>query len=139
MGRAPGKPKKLPPDTPDLAGVLDLAGTFWLVAGEYLEALRHYEDAVAVFPQSTRFLGGWGYALGKLGRHAEAVVIQRRAVAVEPQNAGLLSDHGWTLVESGEPAEAEAVLQLAVRLAPPEHERPRNNLEQLRRMRRPDR
>jgi Flp pilus assembly protein TadD len=57
------------------------------------------------------------------------VTIQRRALALAPNNPELLNDLGWALTENGEFEEAEQVLRQAVALAPPDYDRPRNNLE----------
>ncbi|MDA1278178.1 MAG: tetratricopeptide repeat protein, partial [Verrucomicrobia bacterium] len=92
-----------------------------------------YEAACSAFPKSGLLLGGWSYSLAKLGRLDEAVTIQRRAVALDPDNPEVLSDLGWALIESGGFAEAEEVLRKAVALSPPDYDRPRHNLEELRR------
>jgi len=44
----------------------------------------------------------------------------------------LLNDLGWTLYQAGYPEEAEAALEKSVRLAPPDYELARKNLEEVR-------
>ncbi len=120
-------------DTPDLEEIIDKAGTCLLDEKDFREAHKLYEAACATFPKSTRLLGGLGYTLAKLGRHAEAVEIQRRALALDPDDSELLNDLGWTLTEHGQYHEAEQVLQKAVALAPPDYDLPRKNLVEMRR------
>jgi tetratricopeptide (TPR) repeat protein len=124
---------RLPEDTPDLEEILDRAGTC-LIEEAHFEAARSFlEGACAMFPKSTLLLGGLSYSLAKLGRHDQTAAILRRAVAVDPDNPELLNDLGWALAENGQYGEAERLLQQAVDLAPPEYDRPQNNLEEVRR------
>ncbi|MBI2925073.1 MAG: tetratricopeptide repeat protein [Verrucomicrobia bacterium] len=125
---------KLAKDTPDLEVIIDKAGAFLLEADDFDEARQLYEAACAAFPVSTRLLGGLGYSLAKLGRREEAVAIQRRALALDRDNPDLLNDLGWALTENSQYEEAERVLQRAVTLAPAEDDWPRNNLEEVRRL-----
>ena len=124
---------KLPADTEDLEQIIDKAGTFLTEAKDFELASTLYEAACSAFPKSGLLLGGWSYSLAKLGRLDDAVTIQRRAVALDPDNPEVLSDLGWALIESGGFAEAEEVLRKAVALSPPDYDRPRHNLEELRR------
>ena len=122
---------KLPKDTEDLEVILDKAGICLLDQDHYDIARSLYNKGCEVFPDSTLLLGGLGYSLANLGQTDQAVTIQRRVVSLDPENPELLNDLGWALVETGQYEEAEQVLQKAVDLAPPEYDRPQNNLEEV--------
>ena len=120
----------IPPDTADLAEIIDKAGDFLINAGNNARAERLYHAAVSAFPAAATLHSGLGYCASKLGRKPEALAHARTAVALEPENAVLLCDLGWSLIENNLLTEAESCLRKAIALAPGES-MAEGNLEHL--------
>jgi FOG: TPR repeat len=70
------------------------------------EAIRHYDQALALDPDFTTAWMAKGVALHNIGSHEEAIGCIDRAIALEPENAGALSLKGIMLASSGHPEEA---------------------------------
>jgi tetratricopeptide (TPR) repeat protein len=122
---------RLPQGEPDLAEIVEKAGSFLLDRKDYGNALRLYEAAIENHPAMAIYWTGVGYCLGKLGNKEAAVTAARRAVALEPTNAVHLTDLGWSLAEAGAYAEARTVLEQAVARAPAGYDLPCRNLAEL--------
>jgi tetratricopeptide (TPR) repeat protein len=110
----------LPPNTTDLAEIIEKAGVFLIDSDDIERAERLYRAAVHSYPTVALFYGGLGYCASKLGRKSEALVHARKTVELEPKNAVLFNDLGWTLIENDLLTEAEACLKKAISLAPGE-------------------
>ncbi len=108
----------LPTETPDLAEVIDEAGTFLIQMEAYKDGLDLYRAAVERFPDVGVLHQGRGCCAGHEGLHAEAVEASRRALEIEPDNQKYVNDLGWCLLEAGRAAEAEALLRRAVTMDP---------------------
>jgi tetratricopeptide (TPR) repeat protein len=122
----------LPPDEPDLSIIIDKAGQFLLDEEDYERARELYAAAEKAFAHVAVYPAGLSYCLSRLELHEEAVVKARRAVELDPVSHALLNDFGWTLYHAGYLEEAEATLEKSVRLAPPDYELARKNLEEVR-------
>jgi tetratricopeptide (TPR) repeat protein len=122
----------LAPDEPDLSIIIDKAGQFLLDEEDYENARELYAAAERAFPDVAVYPAGLSYCLGRLQLHEEAIAKARRAVELEPVNHIHLNDLGWTLYQAGCLEEAEATLEKSVRLAPPDYELARKNLEEVR-------
>jgi len=110
----------LPPDTADIAEIIDKAGDFLIGAEDIARAERLYYAAVSAFPAAATLHSGLGYCASKLDRKPEALAHARKAVALEPENAVILCDLGWALIENNLLTEAESSLRKAISLAPGE-------------------
>jgi tetratricopeptide (TPR) repeat protein len=120
-------------DIDDLLVIIDKAGDFLLHRKDYDNALRLYSAAATKYPAVALYRDALGYCYGKLGDHAKAAAEIRRAVEIEPDNYRYYSDLGWSLTEAGAIEEAMHVLEKAVAIAPPDYERARANLGELKR------
>ena len=98
-----------------------LLGNAWGAAGNYEEALRHVEYAVALSPRDA-FLNSWynilAMAAVAVGRDAEAVEWAKKTIAENPQFPGghrsLAAAYGCL----GELTEAKAALETLLELLP---------------------
>lgn len=122
----------LPADEPDLSIIIDKAGEFLLDAEDYERARELYAAAEKAFSHVAVYPAGLSYCLSRLGLHEEAVVKARRADTLAPGNHIHLNDLGWTLYQAGYLEKAEATLEKSVRLAPPDYDLARKNLEEVR-------
>jgi tetratricopeptide (TPR) repeat protein len=125
---------KLPEKEKDLSVIIDKAGDFLIDNEDYENALSLYSVAEKTFPTNALYFIGSGYCLGKLRRHKTAVEKHRRAVKLEPNNYKHLNDLGFSLLEAGDFVEGEETLKNSISLAPEEYEIPRNNLKELKKM-----
>ncbi|MEI7879550.1 MAG: tetratricopeptide repeat protein [bacterium] len=121
----------LPPTEPDLAEIIDKAGSFLLDQDDGKNAARLYRAATQSYPNVGAHWSDLSYCLGKSGEIEEAVVAARKALALHEDDPYVLNDLGWTLVLAGHHEEARAVLERAVALAPGDYELPRKNLQEL--------
>ncbi len=125
----------LPPDTEDLAEIIDKAGDFLIDQEDTLRAEQLYAAAVRAYPEVAVYRVGLGYCLAQAGQFDESVAQHQRAVELEPDNYLHLNDWGYSLLQIGLLDEAEQVLQRAVKLAPPDYTLAKGNLEHLRKIR----
>jgi tetratricopeptide (TPR) repeat protein len=121
----------LPADTEDLAEIIDKAGDFLIDQDDLVNAGQLYAAAARAYPQVALYHVGLGYWAAETGRMEESVAHHRCAVELEPNNYLHLNELGYSLLEAGQYDEAEKVLQRAVRLAPPEYDLAKGNLEHL--------
>ena len=125
----------LPPDTEDLAEIIDTAGDFLIDQDDAERAGQLYAAAAEAYPKVALYHVGLGYCLAVAGQFEESVEQHQRAVALEPDNHVHLNDLGYTLLQAARFDEAEEVLQRAVKLAPPDFPRAKANLDHLRKLR----
>ena len=111
--------------------IIDKTGDFLIDNNDIENALVLYTAAEKAYPNSSLYLIGSGYCLGKLKDFENSIVKHRRAVTLEPNNYKHLNDLGFSLMEASEYGEAEQVLKKSISLAPNEYEFPHNNLDSL--------
>ena len=121
----------LPADTEDLTEIIDTAGDFLIDQDDLVNAAQLYASATRAYPEVASYHAGRGYCALKFGRMEESVAHHRRAVELDPNSHIQLNDLGYSLLEAGHYDEAESVLLRAVRLAPPEYDLAKGNLEYL--------
>ncbi|MDQ7783012.1 MAG: tetratricopeptide repeat protein [Desulfomonilaceae bacterium] len=121
----------LPEDEEDLDKIIDKAGDFLLDEEDFENALELYLAAERAYPEVAVYPCGAGYCYYELGNTDEMVRKARRAAQLEPDNYIRLNDLGFALLEAGLLDESEMWLRKAVKLAPPEYELARGNLEAL--------
>ena len=109
---------EFPDATPDLADLIDEAGTFLIQEKEYEDGIALYRAAVERFPDTSVFHSGLGCCAGHLDRHEEALDASRRAVELEPGNQAYVNDLGWSQVLAGHLDEAVETLERAVSMDP---------------------
>ncbi|MFQ5411885.1 MAG: tetratricopeptide repeat protein, partial [Phycisphaerae bacterium] len=85
---------------------------------EYGEAIRHYQAALKIEPDSVRVLGNLANALASSGRSAEAIDHYRRALSLHPRYADAHYNLGLVLQRHGNLAESIEHYQQAVRIRP---------------------
>ena len=125
-----------PPGTEDLPEIIDKAGDFLLDQGDYGNARAVYAAAAERHPDLAVCHDGLSYCADRLGELDEAVRHARRAVELEPDHHVYLNDLGWCLMRVRQFDEAEPVLEKAAALSPAGDDLARNNLEDLRKLRR---
>ena len=91
-------------------------------AGHAAEALKAYDQAVALGFNSALLQRNRGVMLAQLKRLPEAVQALATAVALDPKNADLRKIHGMFLYNQGQRAAGLAELREAARLAPKDAE-----------------
>ena len=109
---------EFPDATPDLAELIDEAGTFLIQKKEYEDGIALYRAAAERFPDTAVFHSGLGCCAGHLDRHEEALDASRRAVELEPDNQAYVNDLGWSQVLAGRLDEAVETLERAVSMDP---------------------
>ncbi len=62
--------------------------------GDYEQALRHYEDALAKLPEAPHYVRAKARTLMQLGRHDEALAWFDRAVVLQPYFGGAYANRG---------------------------------------------
>jgi Flp pilus assembly protein TadD len=87
-------------------------------AGRDSEALREYETALHLNPDSPEALNNMGALLARHGDNVPAIAAFERAIALAPALPHARGNLGLALVHAGRPAEAVAHLEEAVRKAP---------------------
>jgi serine/threonine-protein kinase len=85
---------------------------------EYREAIRFYQAALALRPQSAKVLFGLGVCLHKQGKPSEAEAAYHKAIDLQPDFALAHTNLGKILFDSGKLAEAEAAWRKAIALKP---------------------
>jgi tetratricopeptide (TPR) repeat protein len=83
LGHSSRSPASFPASSGSLQEVTRL-GNEWYKKGKYGEALRHYERAVALCPESAACRGNRAAALIGLGRLADALRECEEAVRLDP-------------------------------------------------------
>jgi len=103
---------------PDLAEIIDKAGSFLIQIGRYDDGFKLYRAALARFPQVAVLQQGLGCCAGHEGRHEEAIAASKAALSLEPENQEFVNDLGWCLLEAGQLEEARQFLSQAVSMDP---------------------
>lgn len=121
----------LPQTEPDLAEIIDKAGSFLLDQNDIPNATRLYRAATQSYPNVCEHWSNLSFCLGEAGELEEAVATARKALSLNESDPKLLNDLGWSLVLAGCHDEARTVLEHAAALAPEDYDLPRNNLREL--------
>ena len=121
----------LPESEPNLAEIIDNAGTFLLDENDSHNAARLFRAATHAYPEVCEYWSGLSYCLGKQGEMDEVVTSARKALALKENDPHVLNDLGWTLLLAELYDEARTVFERAVALAPKGYDLPRNNLKEL--------
>jgi superkiller protein 3 len=85
---------------------------------ELAQAVRFYQAALALRPQSPVLYTNLGNALGRQGKLAEAEAACREAIQLDPNVVLAYTNLANALDGQGKPAEAEAVCRRAIELRP---------------------
>ncbi len=93
-------------------------GTALNAAGQPLEAVEAFDEALALQPASPGVLNNRGMALKALLRHDEAVASYHEAIAFLPQEAGFHRNLGNVLADLGDWHGAEAAYRAALEHRP---------------------
>lgn len=91
------------------------------LAGRYAEAVRIYEQVLALKPDLPEIHNSLGHALGVLGRPEPAAAAFERAIALKPDFAEALCNWGAALADLERWDEAEAKYLQAIRANPRLH------------------
>jgi len=67
--------------------------------GRHLEAITHFERALAIAPENSVVYTNWAYSLGALGRHREAARLLETQLRRGHGHAALYNNLGFLLVE----------------------------------------
>ena len=86
--------------------------------GKWIEAERHYRQALALRPDLVEAHNNLGIVLGSLGRHEEAEQSYRRALALDPGIAIVHNNLGTALAALGKSEDAERSYRQALALTP---------------------
>jgi tetratricopeptide (TPR) repeat protein len=108
----------LPKNAPDLAELIDEAGSFLIQIRAYKDGLELYREAVRKFPRVAALHQGLACCAGHESLYDEAVASSERAVQLEPDNQIFVNDLGWSLFEADRLEEAERILQRAAAMDP---------------------
>lgn len=87
-------------------------------SGRHVEAVRHFEQAIADDPQFASPRNNLGVSLSALGRPAEAVAQFRAALQLDPNDAVARSNLGNVLAQDGRVEEAIAEYRAALKVQP---------------------
>lgn len=102
--------------------VLDEAGLLHVTpppdAAAQEEALRDFQRALEILPESAPLLSGYATVLANAGRHAEALAIYERIVRLRPKPAVHWLNYARALALSGEVARARTAAAEAAQRAP---------------------
>jgi tetratricopeptide (TPR) repeat protein len=110
--------KDLPASTKELACCLVDQGNVVLVDKKHKEALKLYQEAVAIYPEYARAHYNIGVVFGKIGAKERAVVSFQKALSIEPEDAYAYYNIGVIRQEQGKEEEATACFQKAVAIRP---------------------
>jgi protein O-GlcNAc transferase len=105
-------------DQPDQPDALHLLGMIHNIRGEYEEAVRLIEKAIAAHPKSAQFHFNLGAALANLGRLDKAADAFQRATELDPKNADAFANLGNAMRRMHRPKEAIAACRRALQLKP---------------------
>ncbi|MGI4983521.1 MAG: tetratricopeptide repeat protein [Janthinobacterium lividum] len=104
---------------PDIAAAAHAAlGQCEAAAGRPLDALRHFDQALASTPAQASLHDNRGVALAALGRHADAEQAHRAALAIRPRHAGTHNNLGLAVKAQGDLDEALWHFRDALRVDP---------------------
>lgn len=95
-----------------------LLGGVLLEKGDYEQALKSMQSAVAIEPDAPESLTGLGTALIQLERFGEAVGHLTKAVQIDPKRYGSYVQLGEALYKNGQPDQAVKVYQTAISITP---------------------
>jgi uncharacterized protein (TIGR02466 family) len=93
-----------------------IVGRLMLQADRPADAQQAFATACAIDGSQAGYFDGLGQALGRLGRHAEAVAAHRRAVALSPALPASHVGLAAACLQAGELAAAQAAAEAAVAL-----------------------
>jgi len=94
----------------------------WMVRGNYLEAAKEYERALAVDPEYDAAAWSRVYALNLAGDYAAAEQIAAARLATHPQAWKVRLHRAFALSFAGRRKEASQELETILKGAPPKHE-----------------
>ena len=86
--------------------------------GEYEEAIKHYDQAIDIYPQFTETYNNRGITKDRLSRHEEAIADYDQAIRINPQFAEAYYNRGTTKDVLGRHEEAIADYDQAIRINP---------------------
>src|SRR4028119_1990355 len=89
-----------------------------LEKGNYAEALKAYEQAIRINPNSAGAWGGRGEALYELKQYSEAIASYQRAVNLDPKLTAAWVGLGNALDDAGNSEKALTAYEQALRLSP---------------------
>lgn len=125
LGEAEGLYRTLISADPVHAGAVEALATVLLAESRPGEAVAVIEAYLALRPDDEKLealfataLSNHGNALGRLGRHDEAVAAHERAIAAQPQSAAALANLGISLRDQGRMDEAVAAHEKAIAAQP---------------------
>lgn len=108
----------LPKDTPELAEIIDEAGSFLIQIRAYRDGLALFRSAVELFPAVADLHQGMACCAGHEQCHEEAIAAGERALQLDPDNQVFVNDLGWSLLAAGRIEEARRTLERAVSMDP---------------------
>lgn len=97
-------------------------GTRAMTSGDIQNATAHFQRAVQLEPDNAEALHNFGAALGRLGRHPEALTHLQRAAQLAPDGAGLHFDLATSLANLGRLDDAARAFSRAIELDPGDRE-----------------
>ena len=95
-----------------------LQGAVWQAVGNQEEALRSYDGALAVDPNSQEVLLNSGALLRAMFRHKEALERFNRILAINPNHVGALGNCGIMLTEFKQSEPAIAMFEKLITIKP---------------------
>jgi tetratricopeptide (TPR) repeat protein len=99
-------------------GRLNNKGTALFYLGNYTEAIKYFDQALAIQPNDANALGGKGKSLEHLGNYTEAIKYFDQALAIQPNDVFALSGKGYTLGNLGNYTEAIKYFDQALAIQP---------------------
>ena len=119
-GSGPAIPtlKKVIELNPHLASAYNLLGYCYFFGGDYKQALRYYQKAIAENPKNGLYLYGVARALESLNRIEEAMRFAEESTRLDPQTSRNHYLLGKIYAKLGRNHEAVSQLETAVRLDP---------------------
>jgi predicted O-linked N-acetylglucosamine transferase (SPINDLY family) len=102
---------------PDHVDTLYLLGFMFFERGQFDDALRLYDHALAIAPRGEIYAAR-GAVLSQLGRHADALAAYDRAVALRPELFGAWTNRGNALLELAQLQDALASYDTAIAVKP---------------------
>ena len=91
-----------------------------LDSGNFIEAIKYYDKALAIDPNDTYALNNKGYALSELGNFIEAIKYYDKALAIDPNDTEVLNNKGYALSNIGNDTEAIKYYDKALAIDPNE-------------------
>lgn len=104
---------------PDASALFDYTlGTIWFQRGDLTNALRHYETALAKFPDFLRAQRNLALTLVRAGRWAEAIPALTRTLALGGADGRIYALLAFAQLREGRPLAAAAAYQQALLFEP---------------------